>query len=254
MKSLPLADTNILITRPPLFAADLATQIALLGGKPHKLATISIQINIPQAPNIKDFSYAVFISRHAVFFGVPYLQAHSINIEKFIAIGKTTATALLNDKISDISYPKQLPYNSHELLRMPELQDVNNKNIIIFKGQHGLDLIATTLQQRGARVCNSIVYKQLLPKHHAATIQKKLCSTKLDIIIITSQLGLENLLKLATIRVSASLLQIPLLVVSKRLKMVATTLGFTTIIIAAAADDLSITTALTNWRLQGAVK
>ena len=66
--------------------------------------------------------------------------------------------------------------------------------------------------------------------------------------------GLENLLKLATIELHEELSNTPVLVVSKRLACVASSMGFSKIITANSANNHSIIAATTNWRHKESVQ
>ena len=69
---------------------------------------------------------------------------------KAIAIGQATAKALRAFHIDTHGTP-DVPDSEH-LLELPYLQQVSKKNLLLFKGEGGRQLLEKELVQRGARV------------------------------------------------------------------------------------------------------
>ncbi|PCH56155.1 MAG: hypothetical protein COC15_03585 [Legionellales bacterium] len=252
MSSLPLQNLNILVTRPEKLAVSLCQKIIKLGGAAYKLPTIQIIAikNLELIPS--NIYYAIFISQHAVIYGLKYLADHKIQVNKYIAIGASTAAILHQHSINSVLYPTQPPYNSTVLLELPELQNkyINNKNIVIFRGKFGLTTIADALKKRHAHVNNAIIYSQEIPDYTQNIIEQRIYNANLDLIIITSAICLHNLLELVNMDFNSTLKHIPLLVVGSRLQDIAYALGFIKVIVAIAATDQILISTLLTWRQQ----
>lgn len=246
-----LKNLTIVITRPKHQAQDLAEKITSLGGKTILFPTIdiadisdttSLQNLIAQ---LKDFNLAIFISPNAVQKAAHFIKAqyniwpHSV---KIAAIGSSTAKALHDLGWRVDIYPVD-KFNSETLLGLPALQHIAKQKIILFCGEGGRELIAETLQQRGAIVEVATVYRRVLPK------SKPFLLNNVDIIICTSNTSLQNLLTLADEKDRKLLKSKQLLVISSRLIELARNLGFTQPpILADNATDEAIIKALKTWR------
>lgn len=250
-----LGGLKILVTRPVPKAQKLAGLIEQQGGEAIIFPTLVIKaLNntdaiIAQFENLSDYHWLIFISANAVNFSQRANKGKKDYFErvKIAAIGKATAKALENrglivDLIPDTGF------NSEALLLMPELQSMDGKNILIVRGQGGRETLAKTLQQRGAKVSYLEVYKRCLPKANDDTIVIKLLKQrKLNAITITSGDALNNLMSLLAGRIIASLiLEIPLIVISTRIKEIAVKIGFKHVLVSASPADIAMIKTVTT--------
>ena len=81
---------------------------------------------------------------------------------------------------------------SEALLQMPELADVANRKVAIFRGEGGRKLLAEELQRRGAQVAYCEVYRRVRTPDAAASLQQILAGGPIDSVIITSAAALEH--------------------------------------------------------------
>ena len=149
----------------------------------------------------------------------------------------------------DISPTKQ--YNSEALLALDSLQknQLNNKRIIIFRGHGGRELLAKTLTQRGAHVSYAEVYQRVQPRAEHVFLNSLWSAAKQpDIITLSSNEGLHNLLKMSSDPILKRIYQTPLIVVTEKMRQQAQKLGFKkAIIIAEKASNMAMLDAVIQY-------
>jgi len=253
-----LRGVGILVTRPAHQSEALCKAVVAAGGFVVALPTIDIVAiaDVAKRPawldHLSECDIAIFISVNAVRFGVdaaggdgPWPKHIRIG-----AIGKSTAEALSGRGLEVHVLPRS-EWNSEGLLNEPELKDVTNKRIIIFRGAGGRELIADTLRQRGAEVEYAEVYRRAVPNYalrERISAQEK---NKINIVVATSNEGLANLVTLAGEEDRDWLLSRNLVVVSDRGAELARQLGFTTPAwISDQAADSAIVQTLCQWQKQ----
>jgi len=250
-----LAGIRVLVTRPVHQAQALSDMLAEQGGQVIRLPVIEIEaIALPQKTavvldEIDTIDFAIFISPNAVEFGLATLLAHGKIPDKMklVTIGKASAQKMrqLLGRAPDI-YPTE-QYNSEALLALNSLQSdqVNHKKIIIFRGQGGRELLATSLQQRGALVDYIEVYRRKKPDIQSDVLESiwgsGSQSSGPDIATVTSNEGLANLVAMFDCLSDDQqdsylqhLWQTPLVVVTEKMRISAQNLGFNNIIMVAA--------------------
>ncbi len=246
---------KILVTRPLPKAQKLAWLIEQQGGEAIIFPTLMIEaLNntntiITQFENLSNYHWLIFISPNAVNFS-PWANQRKKNYfkpVKIAAIGKATAKALENIGLT-VDLVPNTGFNSEALLLMPELQSINGQNILIIRGQGGRETLAKTLQQRGAKVNYLEVYKRCLPKtNNNSVIIKLIKQKKLNAITMTSGEALNNLMSLLAGRIMTSLiLEIPLIVISTRIKEIAIKIGFKHVLVSASPADIAIIKTVTT--------
>jgi len=77
------------------------------------------------------------------------------------------------------------------LLGVPELRDVQGRNIVVFRGAGGRELLGDTLAARGARVEYAECYRRTRPAVSAA--EPGWARDALDAVTVSSSEGLANL-------------------------------------------------------------
>jgi uroporphyrinogen-III synthase len=252
-----LQGLRILVTRPVHQAARLSELITAAGGIPVALPVLAIAEPRDQGParalvsRLQAFDIAIFVSANAAEKGMALIHRlgglpHNV---KLAAVGQRTAEALLrHGGRIDIQAPP--PFNSEALLATSELRAVAGKNIAIFRGGDGRELLADTLTQRGATVSYAEVYRRVQPETRLADIIER---GKIDIVTVTSQGGLRNLMAMADLEQQREwLLSTRLAVISARIAQLAAELGFKyPPLVAERADDEALVQAMTAWRHGG---
>lgn len=247
-----------MVTRPAHQAAHLCDLISAAGGMPVLLPVMAIAEVEDLGParalvaRLKEFDIAVFVSANAVEKGMALIgdQGDLPSHLKLAAVGQRTAEALLrHGGRIDIQAPP--PYNSESLLATPELQAVTGKRIVIFRGKGGRELLAETLQQRGAAVAYAEVYRRVKPDGKLADMLSQ--TGEIDIVVVTSQDGLRNLVDMSVMEDCREwLLNTQLAVISASVAQLAGDLGFKhPALMAEQATDEALVTAITTWRHSG---
>ncbi len=201
-----LSNLYIAVTRPIEQADSLNKLITHHGGTPISFPLLSITAledykNFDaQLSNIDTTDMAIFISSNAVDFAMPHLLKKFGKIPahlRFIAIGHQTAKTLALHGVHDVLVPLSR-FDSETLLALPEMQDVAGKNIAIFRGVGGRELMAQTLKSRGAIVYFAECYRRLNPQKNTNALSAQWRQNKLDAAIVTSSESMRYLLQMAT--------------------------------------------------------
>ena len=222
---------GVLVTRPVHQAQPLAQLIEGEGGRVIRLPTIEITpIENTEAieafiDRLDEFDLAIFVSVNAVRLGLPLVHARRSWPSRLevAAVGETTANALHDAGLPCAVKPLP-PFNSESLLALDRLQPhaIAGRNIAVFRGVGGRELLAGTLEQRGARVEYAEVYRRTKPQPDAAA---QISWDEIDVAVVTSSEGLRNLFDLVGETARKTLRNLPFVVVSERTAALARGLG-----------------------------
>jgi len=247
-----LHNTNILVTRPAHQANGLCDLIKAHHGTPVLFPCIEIIPNQEslntQLQDLYKSDIAIFTSPNSVLHSKELIDTSRTQELTNIAIGPGTKEALEAAGFTVHNTPKN-SYNSEGLLSLNALQNIKDKHITIIKGKGGRELLAKTLRQRGAILNHVIVYERIKPNIDPTPVINQLQNRQIDIIIATSNEGLNNLVELIGPETQSDLLTTPLLVVSQRMLQHVEELGFTqTPTLAENPSDNKILEALIQWK------
>ncbi len=165
-----LAGCGVLIVRPAGLGERLARLLAAEGAQ----ATLFPTIEMLPAPRparlaaviarLHTFDWAVFISPTAAREGVRAVRScRDWPAEpRIAAVGSGTAAALGELGFATVLAPAA-PGDSEALVSLPELQDVEGQNVVIFRGEGGREYLAQVLAGRGARVEYAECYRRSRP-------------------------------------------------------------------------------------------
>jgi uroporphyrinogen-III synthase len=193
---------GIAITRPLGQATKLAGLIAKQGGKPLLFPLIAIapledySVFEQQLTGLAKYDWAIFISSNAVHNAMPRLLAKLGSIPEnlqFAAIGPLTAAELAKFGVANTLTPQDR-FDSESLLALPEIQVVANKNIMIFRGIGGRDVLADTLKARGATVDFAECYQRANPQSNANVLSTLWQNGQLHAVVVTSSEAMRHLL------------------------------------------------------------
>ncbi len=246
---------RVVVTRPAHQAERLCHLIEQAGGIALRLPVIEIaaptdiQTAQDKLGQLKNFSLAIFTSANAVewlFRLVPPTFSWPDHV-RVAAIGKRTASLLKAHAIAVDITPEQ-GFNSESLLQTDAMRSISGKQIVLFKGEGGRTLLATTLTQRGATVENIDLYQRKRPNDGLRNIQQAGKSGNIDLFVVTSNEGLHNLFEMATAEEREWLLKTPLAVISERTAQLARTLGFShEPLVAHEASDEGLLDSVEQW-------
>lgn len=245
-----LNNALILVTRPEAQAEPLCQLIRQHQGQVLKfpvLEILPIPIDSLVLENALDSDYLIFTSVNAVDFALGALSGKMSDLQTkpLAAVGQTTAKALHNAGLKVTCVPEK-EFSSEGLLAHPAMQQVSGKRLTIVRGVGGREKLATTLRQRGASVDYLEVYRRCQAKTDNSELVQHLRNGKLHIITITSSEALQNLLAMLDKQSAVLLQQLPLIVVSDRIKQLAQQLGFSRVISSQQATDTAIFDTLTT--------
>ena len=154
----PLRGLTLVVTRPHLQATRTALALRAAGATVIEFPVLDIA---PVAASLAALELAgasglIFVSANAVAYGLPILQrAGKIAASaEIFAIGRATASALVEAGFNDVVSPQQ-SIDSEGLLALPQLHSVEGRHIILVKGQSelgGRTVLEQTLIGRGAYV------------------------------------------------------------------------------------------------------
>ena len=249
---------RIMITRPAHQAGKLVHDIEAAGGATFLFPTLEINSIVLSAQDkekiekIQQFDIIIFISPNAVEHGLNQIQSLSVlpNEIQLATIGLGSAKALQSKlgKQPDICPIEN--FNSEGLLATHAMQNVAGKRILIIRGNGGREHLKQTLQQRGAVVDYLTVYQRVKPSVDSSQLEQYLQNNEIAAIVITSAESLKNLVELTPEKVTLKLLELPLLLINRRLVDIANIAGFNNkLIVASGASDQAILQALKENKL-----
>jgi uroporphyrinogen-III synthase len=249
-----LSGVCVAVTRPAHQAAPLCQLIERLGGAARRFPVLEIVPTLtPEffqtVERLKDYQLAIFISVNAVNIALDAIEQRGglPATLKVAAVGKATAEALSrHGHPPDIS--PQDRYDSEALLATPRMRSLQGQKVVIFRGRGGRELLAQSLRERGAQVSYAECYVRQRPAAGQPLFGAETqCDP--DIIVVTSNEGLDNLCHMAGVTGRDRLLSTPIVVVSVRMRDHAQQLGFSSdIVVAERASDPAIMQALSQWR------
>lgn len=200
----------------------------------------------------------IFVSVAAVNFAnqihpiSAWVNSKTTNRTRIFAVGQATKMALESCSVNQVIYPTL--QNSEGLLELAELNTVNNKNIIIVRGNGGREHLKDVLKQRGAQV-NYIESYQRLWQTVNNNVVKQWHDTQINAIVITSNALLQRIVDIISAFIDTLTSEEKLIfeswynaccwvVASERIANNAKALGLYNIIDANGANDQAIIVAL----------
>ncbi len=193
---------------------------------------------------------AIFISANAVDHGLRRVSECCGGWPKRLAVaavGQATLEALERQGLTVTIRPSP-PYNSEMLLAAPALQRLAGRRVLIVRGVGGRELLRDALVARGASVEYAEVYRRGRPAADPEALMRRRLAGQLDLIAVTSNEGLSNLLDMVGPRWRDTLLEVPLVVIGARTAEQAQRLGFTRPpVVAETAGDAAMVAAMVRW-------
>ncbi|WP_347329924.1 uroporphyrinogen-III synthase [Marinimicrobium locisalis] len=255
-----LAGLQVLVTRPEPQAGRWAQQLQALGAVPLVAPMMTLEaVSEPEAREaikacIMDFDLyqkAIFVSQNAVAHAFDWLDHYWPQLPmgvEYYGVGERTARALAEEEVEVTAWQSRGAMNSEALLEAPELQNVAEQRIVIFRGVGGRGLLGQALRERGARVDYCELYERRCPEDAVERLRRALAprpTTRL-IVALHSAETLDNYHQTRgqLAEESDALAQAPLLVPGERVAQRARTLGYHRVLVAENATDPSMLEAL----------
>lgn len=137
---------------------------------------------------LPDYEILIFVSANAVRFGARKIAECGAEISPaaaVLAVGAATAREAAT--LLDLAvHGPPVGSGSEQLLKLPQLKDVQDRRIAIFRGQGGRELLAAELRRRGAFVDYIEVYRRVPAANAAGQLREILAEGPLDMVIVTS--------------------------------------------------------------------
>lgn len=246
-----LRGRRVLVTRPAAQAHRLCHLIEAAGGVALAVPTIEV---VPAGDVLQARARLalaetcdgiVFISRNAVGFALQ-LDAElprRLSGRALYAVGPGTRRELARHGLGAAALPAAAA-GSAGLLQLAALQaPLAGRSFLIVRGAGGRELLRAELERRGARVEYAEVYRRELPPAGAAPLNDVWRTAAPDVIVATSNQGLDNMLSMIDADRRAALLATPLAVMSARNRAHAAQLGFNGPVEVAGAGDAELLAA-----------
>lgn len=253
----PILDgVTILVTRPEYQQQRLSDLIQQEGGIPYCFPTLEIA-PVDNAQHLGDtlkrldeYDIAVFVSPNAATHAFDALKANGLSLPTGLllaCVGKGCAGAVEEHGFRVGAMPVS-GIGSEGLLEHDALKSVQNKRIVIFRGNGGRELLAEELTRRGASVDYCECYQRQIPATDPAPLVDKLASGSIDVVTITSTQALKNLWTMAGDRAASFLSSLPVVVISERIGDTATGMGCSHVLVAEDTSDEAVVDAIKQWR------
>ncbi|MCB1737784.1 MAG: uroporphyrinogen-III synthase [Gammaproteobacteria bacterium] len=247
----PLEGLHVLITRPAAQAGGICSLIEAEGGTAVRFPSIAIAPPNDSRPakallTRSDWDRVIFISANAVHAALEL--GGDWQHRPLVAVGNATRKALLAAGLK-VSLTPTDGFNSEALLALPELQTVAGERMLIVRGEGGRETLADTLRKRGALLEHAEVYRRTMPATDPAELLQIWADGGIDVVTVTSNESLTNLLAMLGDTGHKLLIDTPLVGVSERVLQHAASLGLPNPpIVAASAHDTDVLATLIAWR------
>lgn len=249
--SLPLAGRGILLTRPIEQTAALAQGIREAGGEAVIFPAIKI-VPVKDAAlaacidQLHTFDAAIFISPNAARHGLAAINAQRewpLHL-KVYALGPGTARELAQQGLATVMQPDG--QDSEALLNLPQLTTAVNQRWVIFRGVGGRELLADTLQARGAQVLYAECYRRVRPDCDAQPVIQRWSAGHIHAVTIHSAETLHNLASMLGEAGIKLLRTTPVFAPHEKIAQAARALGIQQVI-ATAGGDAGLLAGLLTW-------
>lgn len=204
MHSKPLNGVGVVVTRPIDQAKMLTALIADAGGEVIDFPLIAITPLSDYSffktviADLAHIDWIIFISSNAVNRGFPLIKAQWPTLPStvnFAAIGPVTAETLASYGVEKVLIP-QGRFDSEALLSMDVLQNMQDQQVMIVRGVGGREVLAKTLQTRGANVVFAECYQRTNPQTDCQMIQAKFEQGLCQVIVVTSSEAMRHLIEM----------------------------------------------------------
>lgn len=239
-----LLPRRVLLTRPCVKSNQLTKLLSEhnIFSLSHPLVESHAVNNIDNLMCIDEADIVIAISENAVRFACPsisYWPQETI----YLAVGSATQSQFttLGIAAKTPNYP-----TTEGLLALPCLSQVQNKNVIIIRGQGGREVLAETLVQRGAKVSYLEVYRRQLLDMNTQDCERQWQQHQINTIVVTSGDILQHIYANIGEKSLSWLQDLWLVVPSDRVATMAKKLGANHVTISHGADNQSILKILLN--------
>lgn len=248
-----LKDQVILITRAEHHQASLRQAIEARCGSWASLPLIDIvRLSDAELRQARDkiqeldrYDVVIFASQNAARFGAELIADYWPQLpikQRFVAFGKGTAALLAELLAAEVAFPVD-GSDSEAVLRLPALNEVAGRKVLILRGVGGREYLAQTLSHRGASTDYGELYRRQVQQHDGPRVATELRGRRLSAVTVHSGESLAALGELVEAHLH-ELFTMPLVVPSERVAVQAQKLGFLDVHNAGGAGDEMMLAAL----------
>lgn len=241
----PLAGRTIAVTRPAAQTASLARAIEAAGGQALvfpviEIAPVENEAELTAAcADLDRFHLAFFVSPNAVEQALAYILPRRPWPARLAVatVGKGSEAALARVGFASVIAPAA-GFDSEAVLALPEFQAaaVAGRDVVIFRGDGGRDLLGDTLAAMGARVRYVTCYRRRIPDADPAPLLAAARAGTLDGLVLTSSEGVANLLAMLAGPGLGDLAAVPAFVPHPRIAEAARRAGFGRVVLTGPGD------------------
>jgi uroporphyrinogen-III synthase len=249
---MPTEVAGVLVTRPAGQETALCQAVAVAGFRVYSQPLLELQALPELTPQQRSllleldlYQHIIFISGNAVRFGMARVEDFWPQLPvgvNWYAIGDITAGLLQDYGVTAVTPGAGM--TSEALLALPQLQAVQGQRVLIIKGEGGRATLRQALAGRGATVDELACYRRRCPNLPRGQLAEKLDQWGIDVVLISSGEGLDNLQALLRPQETTNFRGISLVVPSERVALKARELGFERVATADNASDAAMLRAL----------
>jgi uroporphyrinogen-III synthase len=187
---------------------------------------------------LDDYHLAIFISPTAVVRAMTLISSRRSLPPRlqFAAIGQGSARELKQRGVASVLAPTTR-FDSEALLDLPEMQQISGKQVVIFRGTGGRELLAQTLRERGAKVDYAECYRRVRPDTPATELLDRAARDEIQALVATSAESLNNLYEMIGEQGAVWLKATPVFVSHPKIELAGRKLGLTRLIVAQGGDE-----------------
>ena len=248
-----LKDQVILITRAEHHQASLRRAIEARCGSWASLPLLDIlRLSDAELQQARDkiqeldrYDVVIFVSQNAARFGAELIADYWPQLpvrQRLITFGKGTAALLAEILDAEVEFPDD-GSDSEAVLRLPALNEIAGRRVLILRGVGGREYLAQTLRRRGAFTDYGELYRRQVQQHDGPRVAIELRGRGLSAVTVHSGESLAVLGELVEAHLH-ELFTMPLVVPSDRVAVQARELGFLNVHTAGGAGDEMMLAAL----------
>lgn len=240
-----LQGRRIVVTRPQAQAEKLCEDIMVRGGEPVRFPVLAISPAaddsdlLAAVARLDEFDLAFFVSPNAVQYALEFIMARrSWPAHVAVAtVGKGSERVLGKFGFDRVIAPRS-GFDSESVLALPEFaaDAIAGRNVAIFRGDGGRNLLGETLVARGAQVHYVTCYRRHCPDIDPFPLLQRAQRGEIDAITLTSSEGVHNLVEMVGRGGLEALTAIPVFAPHPRIAGFAREAGFTDVVETAPGD------------------